>query len=421
MSIEPDIPFVIGEWDILLSPDDMQFRAVGVYGVTNNHNGDDVDMGYGHTNYIDKEVMFQLDEVFVPWDLYDTANKNTMRWVQFYTVTSDDVVWADLLGQSVLIPLSNYPVPYAVWDMYASFAERVMWLDVLRKPVRAGGGDYMLYVDPTSGMATIEVPASWVLSMGAGASIKILYSTYGAGRMEWSIVGRESRAVDSAGASMVTAAFKNKGIEIGLAGLDMKDAEFGPRIPYIHEYFSGTGVDRADYLDNGSTPGDRAALLDDYCHTWPISSANIAVVGGPIANLAAEYFNDFTEARMISPELSPDLGLAGILAVTCWNRNVYPAVAVGGDVGYAVVNAYLDINGTAGFIIWGWTGDDTYFATKWLHEAGIYDLQQMNPCVTCLILKITYVDSYGVVVHPPSVSILEYLGPISEKYTQHDP
>jgi len=89
-------PLTVGEWDFMLADDhrnigypgssmnittDIQFRAVTVYGVTDWNDGDDANMGYGHINTPDKEVMYQLNEVFNPWDLNCALDKEYARWV----------------------------------------------------------------------------------------------------------------------------------------------------------------------------------------------------------------------------------------------------------------------------------------------------------------------------------------------------
>lgn len=247
------------------------------------------------------------------------------------------------------------------------------------------------------------------------------------GRYEWAIVGRDSAAVDSAGAAMVTAAIKNKGMEFGLSGLDMKDNEFGPRIPYVHTIWTGTGTERETYYDTLKRwDGEgRTALKDDYCRTWPIASSNIITVGGPAANLNSEYWNDFTDIFMTGPPFT-DLYTYGLYALSSWDYDFEPGVSAGGAEGMGIVSTYKDLNGTVGFIVWGWTGDDTYFITKWLHEpytdesskeypSGLVYLQDMNPCATSIKLGIDYGS------HPPVVSIERTLGTISEKPQHTDP
>ncbi len=587
---EPEIPFVIGEWDFMLDYGvdtpywDKQFRGVTVYGLVDYHDADDANIAVGHLNKIDAEAAYLLAEVFLPWDLYDVVHKDTRRWVQFYNVTSTDEANADL-GIPLNITLTHSPVrKVAVWESYCTFSERVLWNGELKYPLRSvyTNYDYELYVNGTTGVGHIWIPASKVPP--AGTLIKILYSTdttysklenityiieqsvartsiddvgeyqksgefinftdplgvnhyfyitsawfqvtnssalsdgdscsltgtlywytndikvfkedyayirvywldswedsntansitvtfdrflfswtitppthddvhitradidiwynitavywaaqdkfnitivlklgdhgeentnyiyaeYIAGRYEWTIVGRDSRAVDSAGAAMVTAAFKNKQIEIGLSGLDMQDTLYGPYIPWIVRNLTGTTDSRASYNDALG----REALRDDWCHTWPVSSSNVIAVGGPAANLVTEYFNEFTEAFMINPGLSDYFTAYGILPLTCWNylNNFTEGNSVSDPYGYAVIATYKDINGTVGFLIWGWTGQDTYYACKFFHEEIIYQLQEFPYCATSIMLKI----DYSVDPEHPDFSIVEVLGTISE-------
>ena len=242
---------------------------------------------------------------------------------------------------------------------------------------------------------------------GAG-NTDYIYTEYIAGRYEWTIVGRDSRAVDSAGAAMVTAAFKNKQIEIGLSGLEMQDTLYGNNIPWIARNLTGTSDARANYNDALG----REALRDDWCHTWPVSSSNIIAVGGPAANLATEYFNEFTEAFMINPSLSDYFTTYGILPLTCWNNigNFIEGNTISDPYGYAVIATYKDINGTVGFLVWGWTGQDTYYACKFLHEEIIYELQDFPECATSIIVRI----DYSLDPEHPDFDIVEVLGTISE-------
>jgi len=283
-----------------------------------------------------------------------------------------------------------------------------------------------LYKDVNEFFTVAYNEATDALSIRAGIRVGVVspwYLEQIGGRYEWTIVGRDSAAVDSAGAGMVTAGYKNKQIEIGLTGLDMKDNKFGPRIPYVHRFWTGAGTDRYTYYDTLKQwdAVGRAALQDDYCHTWPISSSNIITVGGPAANLASEYWNDFTSAFMTGPYYSKDYPNFGLYSLGSWDYDFQQGVSAGGAWGFAIVSTYKDLNGTAGFIVWGWTGDDTYFITKWLHEpflgypSGLAYLQDMNPCATTIKIDINYSN------HPPTVWIPRTLGTISEKPQHYDP
>jgi hypothetical protein len=101
------------------------------------------------------------------------------------------------------------------------------------------------------------------------------------------------------------------------------------------------------------------------------------------------------------------------MAISCWSKNEYKDTAT---VGYAVISAYKDINGTVGLLIYGWTGQDTYWASTWLWlEEGISTLEGLSSCVTSIILKIDYSTC------TPSITIAECLGTISEITPHIDP
>jgi hypothetical protein len=253
------------------------------------------------------------------------------------------------------------------------------------------------------------------------------------GRYEWVVVGNHSQSIDSIGAAMVSAAFKNKQVEIGNGGLDMKNM-WGTNVPYL--------------LDNKGSPTwrtygaawttwydsiGRLHLVDDWCTRYPVTTSNIISVAGPSANLMTEYWNEFVDAPVLYSVPSGRGVLSGIMAKTCWNTTKssnYLGNTYSGN-GYGVIATYKDINGTIGFIIWGYSGDDTYYISKWFHEEGIFYLQDENPGVTSIILQLDYTDhgavtsnpmppNYEYGAHNPEVTILERLGTISEK-NPHDP
>jgi hypothetical protein len=399
---EPDIPFVIGEWDFMLDyvdPFSVEFRGVTVYGLTNNWDGDDMDIDDKHDDVVDREVWYLLDEVFWPWDLDYMIYKDTAREVEFFD------------GDDETMDFNLTYTPYVgVWDNYWTFDERVLVDGELQVPERA--------IPPHE-----ETNYTYTVSQGGGQwwinfteappegdkNIKVLYSTtdrrfeipHGgptyAGRYEWTVVGRDAASVDSVGAALVTAAFKNKAIEIGMAGLDMWDTELANQIPHVMRKF-GEGDTMTDYHYDHAAGDHRAALRDDWCTTWPVASSNMIGVGGPLANVYAYYMNDFTEAYYDSTS-------GEIETSTCWNKNSY---ASDEDTGYAVISTYKDINGTVNLVIWGHWGRDTFYASKWFHEVGAVQLQDVPWCVTGILLEIDYTE------HEPEVSVAEVLGTISE-------
>jgi len=413
---EPKIPFYIGEWDFWIwattfyPGDPIQFRGVTVYVVTDLHDGDDADIDYGHTNVIDREVKYQLDEIFNPWDLVSAVHKDTTRWVEFFN--GDGVTKSFTLA---LTPIS------AGWDEYCSFAERVLVNGVLQIPNRAGRTAWKTGQTYTYTLSGKTITFDVAPPTGT-ENIKVLYSTddvyevvdgkrFGPGRYEWFVVGRDAHSVDSLGAGYVTAAFKQKNVTIGRGGMDMNYLEYDIQsVPSVMHKF-GTANAWADYFDgvkatvlDTSLPGDRAALKDDWCHTWPITSSNMITIGGPLINVLTGYLNEFTDAYYGTSGYAY-YGTGAINALTCWGKNYYYS---SDSTGYAVISTYKDINGTVVLSIWGVWGRDTYYATQWFHD-NIEQLQGSPRCLTSIILEIDYTDP-----EHPTFTVVECLGTISE-------
>jgi hypothetical protein len=214
---------------------------------------------------------------------------------------------------------------------------------------------------------------------------------------------------------MVTEGLRQwKNFDTKLGSLGFQDTTFGPEEPFIFSSVGGTGDDRDDYYDDQgaqtvSSTG-RAHLKDDWCTTLPVASSNIIVIGGPFANLAAEYFNDFTDVYV--PRIG-SLQTTGFYSHACWGRNQYEVEYVAGEqtTGYAIISTYKDINGTIGLIIYGWTGQDTYYACYALQHGLLEIMQWLQPGVTSLVLEFDYT------VHPAEdcfFHIVECLGTITE-------
>ena len=306
----------------------------------------------------------------------------------------------------------------ATWEQWGDWEERE-WLNITDVKTK---GNYIIRESPEGdhfstcdeivleqpALNASQTPADW-----PGQELKIVFKVP-SGRYEWGTVGEPSVAVDSIGVTMTVAAFKNKLIEFGLGGLDIQDTTFGPRIPSL--------------IREGISPDARGRyhLVDDWCYSrtgegedtsWPVASSNIISVGGPYPNMVSKYFNEFAQAMIFTT-----VG-GGFYAVTCWDKALsehgfYEGGTVTDRYGYAVISTYKDKNGTIGFMVYGWTGQDTYYAAKWFDEHK-FELQHINLHVTDLILEITYKSATGTLYCPPTVSIVEKLGTISEK-PQHD-
>jgi hypothetical protein len=161
------------------------------------------------------------------------------------------------------------------------------------------------------------------------------------------------------------------------------------------------------YLWNGVTwvysYGYKWLGSGNYYMTQPISTSDIIIEGGYYANLAAYYANDFTSANF-------NTMTGTITAWSCWSKHSY---ASNSTYGYAVISTYLDENGTVLFLVWGYYGRDTYWASRWLQIDGIFELQNYTGfCgATSLVIGINYKPS----ATNPTFNVLEVLGTISER------
>lgn len=253
-------------------------------------------------------------------------------------------------------------------------------------------------------------------------TIETAYQEHVGGRYEEIVVGRDAASVDSAGAAMVSAAFKEKQVEIGFAAEDQYNNFVANQIPWIMRKFGTTGSvpgpnDWLAYLYNPNAGDMRTALKDDWCTTWPVSSANVIGIGGaePYVNLVTYYFNDYTAALsdfpgfFTAPYGSPFA--YSIAAVSCWNKNTY--ATTNNTVGYAVVAVSKDFNSTIGLSIYGHWGRDTWAACKWFLDDGVYEFETFPQGVTSIILQISYTSSADG-YKPTGYKVVETLGTISE-------
>jgi hypothetical protein len=426
---EPETPFYIGEWDFELTNIEgnaRQFRGVTVYGVVDLKGASDSDWKDG--NVLDKEAVYQLDEVFNPWDLNDAVEKSTNRHVTYIPGLQSE-------GAQISLP----GIINSVWDEYCSFAERV-----ILEP------DGILWVRDTDYKLT-STGITLLKPVPSGKMLKILWSSSSVaptsgGAYEWIVVGRDSNPVDSIGAAMVSEAFDSlKHIPVEWAGFDLKnEAPPCDTVPYLLYKFGGTRGPLTDvplrvgyYYPWDTVPKlARTALRNDWSSTVPITTSNIISIGGSWANVVTEYFSEFTPVVGGAP-----VGIAwkgGFIPVSCWNHAWKADQSETLTGGYAVISTYKDINGTVGFLVYGWNGEDTYWASTALYEGGIviYNavlgvpigvplikyLQGINDGVTAIIIKFDYTKTgpYSTDIHPAG-QIIEMLGTISEKNPHVDP
>jgi hypothetical protein len=151
MSDSPRTPYIIGEWDFELSHANEtlstnHFRGITCYGITDYHDGVNPDMHLQKDNKIDREVQYQLDEVFNPFDLYSAVEKKSTRWVEFH--------WGDEFPVTLdYAPVMN--VSDDMWDQYGVFSERVIDLNT---STLLGRWEYSFSVNAWTGYGTIGGP-----------------------------------------------------------------------------------------------------------------------------------------------------------------------------------------------------------------------------------------------------------------------
>ncbi len=457
---EPGVPFVIGEWDFELDFDHVensthQFRCVSVYGVTDLNNAVDPDQGIMTPGEnpkkgfrIDSEVQYQLAKTFNPIDLKDAAEKDTFRWAQKGDLTSTITLTShktDKYGNEYVdCPLHTLWVP-SKWGAYCNDSEKIILFD------SAGAVEPLLLTRATH--YTIG-GAPWTIVLNTGAIpsystydyYKVLYTTKVVctqaslhdGRYEWLIVGETSHASDSVGAAMLGVAYTDwKDVEVWISALDIESESFGPSIPQTLRRFATMYHNRLDYQYANTAGDERFAFRDDWStpedwdmqttiNPYAVSSSNMIVVGGPINNAAASYWNDFTDALVFT-----NYG-TGYYAPGCWARTSQPSLgtlslrgtpmdelpkdelwyssSITADrYGYAIVSAYKDLNETVGLVVYGYTAEDTYYACYALRGGLLEWFQTLHCGVTTVVIEIDY-DT----LHPVAFHIKECLGPFTE-------
>jgi hypothetical protein len=437
---EPKVPYVFAEWDFDLDYDHpenstQQFRCVSVYGLTDYNDAIDPDMPDHQGEYrIDREVTYQLNEIFNPWDLKDAAHKDTFRWAQKGTYDGDPLTLTSHLhdkygNERDCLDEDHGLVHYPKWGYYCHDDEKVILYD-------STGTHEPLLLERDVDYEIVDFMVQFLKEFPGYDLYKVLYSTelvedppegedWSAGRWEWIVVGEPSLASDSIGTGMVAAAWLDwKNVETWLSGLDVEAEVYGPAIPYVLRPLDGDYRDdlgRLHFKDDWSTPDDWAG---EEIYPYAISSSNVIVVGGPLVNLASEYYNDFTDAFVFS-----EYG-DGFYAPGCWSRTTQgpywegksqvmaaddelwyeSTVATPDDhVGYAIVSTYKDLNETKGFIVYGYTAEDTYYACYALRGGGLEWLQHVQEGVTSILLRIDYEE-----LHPVGFHVEEELGPFTE-------
>jgi hypothetical protein len=374
--------------------------------------------GEGDDNWTDTwTVTKTYDESDFKVFLDQTYSATVNNWYEPFNVTTDHLTFMFDFGDFTKT-LKSPESASVIWPNDNSETVHVAYLD------HAITFTISLTQENITDAQGVVLNSTWTLD--ANWTITASYRNYLMGRYEWAVVGRDAASVDSAGAALVTAAFKNKQVEIWMAGADMYNTVVANQMPWVMAKMTA-GDEWVNYLKTGAgtDPGNyRAYLRDDWCKQGtsandeiPVASSNMIGVGGPLANLLAYYGNDFTSAFF---------GLADFTDYAAWEGKLVPKVCWDHEKGYtdtntrgyATISTYRDINETVLFLIWGNWGRDTFYATKWFHEHGVYQLQEVPRGVTDIILQIDY-QSTSEGYKPTSYSIVEVLGTISERTWKH--
>ena len=152
-------------------------------------------------------------------------------------------------------------------------------------------------------------------------------------------------------------------------------------------------------------------------------------MGLKIANLLGVFFQMFfgaRRARFTDAPIFTGYG-EGFYAAGCWARTTqdhyqgktlvnvpddelwYSSPTTGDDVGYATVSTYKDLNETVGFLVYGYTAEDTYYTCYALRGGLLPWLQQLQCGTTTIVLEIDYSDLLPVGFH-----VKECLGTMTE-------
>jgi len=380
---------------------------------------------------------------WTPPTTWPTTNSSTLvngvetyEWTQTpFKLFKEDSVSLEMGSEFPAVPI-GYSGPWGSitckgielnWNMYYKPYDLTMfneWLDV-----HIYGFDIdvtygfvvstTVFTGSTPGTNTVTItPLVGLYSESGSNTTGPLFLEKIPGRYEYGVVGTTAASVDSAGLSMITAAFKDKQVEYGIAAEDMFDTTLANQIPFVMSRNGmSTTVTKNDYYYKAvpAVPADyRVGLMDDFCTTWQITSANLIGSGGPLANLLAWYDNDFESAFYALPQFTTFATWSGKIApLPCWNgtKKGYADTA---STGYAVISIVEDINGTNIFMVWGNWGRDTYNAAQWFWQDGIQEFQYSDFIgATSVVLQINY-NSAG---KATSIAVPEILGTISETTT----
>jgi len=156
------------------------------------------------------------------------------------------------------------------------------------------------------------------------------------------------------------------------------------------------------------------------------TATGIISVAGPKANAVSRYFNDFSFAILregsdpyalitggavigAAPTSDPARPSLDIFPVSTWNISKDTGYRPTDTSGYFVVYVARDVNGTLGYVVWGWDARDSFWGSVWASYYLGHFGGWLPPGTVALIVRITYTSDFK---EAASFTIVEALGTI---------
>jgi hypothetical protein len=155
------------------------------------------------------------------------------------------------------------------------------------------------------------------------------------------------------------------------------------------------------------------------------TATGIISVAGPKANQVSRYFNDFSFAILregpdpyalirgvvtgTAPTSDPAMPSLDIFPVSTWNVSKDTGYRSAGNTGYFVVFVARDVNGTLGYVVWGWESRDSFWGSVWASYYLGHFGGWLPPGTVALVVQVTYTSDFK---EAQSFTIVEALGTI---------
>jgi len=395
---EPSTPWVIAQWRYnntaypnldtwLAKGANREMRFTAVVGMTDfntdPHGAKDANDTTYNVNQLDTEVLYTLNNVFNPTDLNSLRTTSATAAPFMYTALGQTSATTDSAGASVLgsvygvnvtaLPLfdkSSPSIPYGL-DPFAG-----NYLQTFSNSGLGVGSDTTTY--SRTGLLGFVTNASEEIESGntfppqpiAGgwdqSDFDVWYPSISPLTQAW---GYPPFTTSSNTVAMGTAITYNPNGILSLGG---------GKANQITRYFNDFGV----AIDREGTSGSYYAKVS----------------GGAVTGTAPT-----SDATMTTLDFFP---------ISTWN---IATTTFGYTAGYAVISLAHDVNGTRGLSVYGWNGQDTYWAAAWASQYIFGNTTTSSaglPAGTVsLILGITYGGPNN---EPTAFTVVKALGTITE-------